>query len=63
MQAFCLKCRAMRGMRDLTPVVSKGGQPGAEGRCTVCGKKLFRLGYKLESEEQERQTTEERPVH
>ncbi len=42
-EAYCVKCREKREMRDEKEVTMKNGRPALEGVCSVCGTKLFRL--------------------
>jgi hypothetical protein len=42
-EAYCLKCRAMREIKNSEPVVLKNHRRAVRGRCSVCGNKLFRL--------------------
>lgn len=44
MQAYCLKCRAKRDMRNPTPVTLKNGRPATKGTCPNCGTKMYRIG-------------------
>ena len=44
MQAYCVKCRAKREMRDARAIIMKNGRPATQGRCPVCGTKMFRIG-------------------
>jgi hypothetical protein len=44
MQAYCVKCRARREMRDARAVTLKNGRPATQGVCPVCGTKMFRIG-------------------
>lgn len=44
MQAYCMKCRAKREMRDPRQVVMRNGRPATQGTCPVCGTKMFRIG-------------------
>jgi hypothetical protein len=44
MQGYCLKCKAMREMRDPKTVTLKNGQPATQGSCPVCGAKMSRGG-------------------
>jgi len=44
MQAYCVKCRAKREMKDAKSVVMKNGRPATRGVCPVCGTKIFRIG-------------------
>ncbi len=44
MQAYCLKCRTKREMRNPQPVTLKNGRPATQGACPVCGTKMYRIG-------------------
>jgi len=44
MQAYCVKCRAKREMRDARSITMKNGKPATQGVCPVCGTKMFRIG-------------------
>ena len=44
MQAYCVKCRAKKEMRDPKPIVMKNGRPATQGTCPTCGIKMFRIG-------------------
>jgi hypothetical protein len=44
MQAFCLKCRTQREMKDPQPVTMKNGKAATSGSCPVCGTKMYRIG-------------------
>ena len=44
MQAYCMKCRAKREMRDARAITMKNGRPATQGTCSVCGTKMFRIG-------------------
>jgi cold shock CspA family protein len=44
MQAYCLKCRAKREIKDPKTITMKNGRPATQGTCLVCGTKMFRLG-------------------
>ena len=48
MQAYCMKCRAKREMRDARAITMKNGKPATQGVCPVCGTKMFRIGSKQE---------------
>jgi len=43
-QAYCLKCRAKREMKDPETITMKNGRPATQGTCLVCGTKMFRIG-------------------
>jgi len=44
MQAYCLKCRAKREMRNPQKVTLKNGRPATQGTCPECGTKMYRIG-------------------
>ena len=44
MQAYCVKCKAKREMRNPTATVMKNKKPATTGICPVCGTKMFRIG-------------------
>jgi len=44
MQAYCVKCRAKREMRNTRAITMKNGRPATQGVCPVCGTKMFRIG-------------------
>jgi len=44
MQAYCVKCRAKREMKDAKAITMKNGKPATQGVCPMCGTKMFRIG-------------------
>lgn len=46
MQAYCMKCRAKREMKDAKAITMKNGKPATQGVCPVCGTKMFRIQKK-----------------
>ncbi len=44
MQGYCLKCKAMREIRDAKSATVKNGRPATQGSCPVCGGKMSRMG-------------------
>ncbi len=44
MQAYCVKCRAKREMKDAKSITMKNGRPATQGVCPKCGTKMFRIG-------------------
>ncbi len=44
MQAYCMKCRAKREMKNTQSIVMKNRRPATQGQCPVCGTKMFRIG-------------------
>ncbi len=43
-QAYCVKCKAKREMKNPQNVTMKNGRKAAKGTCPVCGTTLFRIG-------------------
>jgi Zn finger protein HypA/HybF involved in hydrogenase expression len=44
MQAYCVKCRASKEMKDPKSITMKNGRPATQGTCPTCGTKMFRIG-------------------
>ena len=44
MQAYCMKCRAKREMKNPRSIIMKNRRPATQGVCPVCGTKMFRIG-------------------
>ncbi len=44
MQAYCMKCRAKKEMKDARSITMKNGRPATQGVCPACGTKMFRIG-------------------
>ncbi len=44
MQAYCMKCRAKREMKNTRSIIMKNRRPATQGVCPVCGTKMFRIG-------------------
>ena len=44
MQAYCVKCRTKREMKNAKSITMKNGKPATQGVCPVCGTKMFRIG-------------------
>ena len=44
MEAYCVKCRTKREMKEPKAVTLKNGKPATEGICPVCGTKMMRIG-------------------
>ena len=42
-EAYCVKCREKREMQDPEEVTMKNGRQAVQGKCGVCGTKLFRI--------------------
>ena len=43
-EAYCLKCRTQREMKDATAVTMKNGKPATKGVCPVCGTGMYKIG-------------------
>jgi len=43
-EAYCVKCKAKREMRNENKITMKNGKPATEGICPVCGTKMFKIG-------------------
>jgi hypothetical protein len=43
-EAYCVKCRTKREMKDEQAVTMKNGKPATQGVCPVCGTKMFKIG-------------------
>ncbi len=44
MEAYCLKCRTQREMKDATAVTMKNGKPATKGTCPTCGTGMYKIG-------------------
>lgn len=44
MEAYCVKCRVKREMKNPKVITYKNGQSGTQGVCPVCGIKMFHVG-------------------
>jgi hypothetical protein len=42
--AYCVKCKAKRDMRNESKITMKNGKPATQGTCPVCGTKMFKIG-------------------
>ncbi len=52
-KGYCMKCRASREMLNAAPVTMKNGKPATEGKCGVCGTRMFKIGAALGASAQE----------
>ena len=43
-KGYCMKCRDERTIADAKEVRMKNGRPATEGKCPVCGTRMYRLG-------------------
>jgi len=44
MEAYCMKCKEKREMNEPNAITMKNGKPATEGKCSVCGTKMFKIG-------------------
>jgi Domain of unknown function (DUF5679) len=44
MEAYCLKCRTKREMKDEKSVSMKNGKPAVQGKCPVCSTTMYKIG-------------------
>ena len=44
MQAYCVKCRAKKDMKDPKSITMKNKRPATQGTCSTCGTEMFRIG-------------------
>ena len=43
-EAYCVKCRAKKEVKDAKSITMKNGRPATQGVCPTCGTKMFRIG-------------------
>ena len=46
MEAYCMKCKSKRDMKDTEAITMKNGRPATKGTCSTCGTKMFKIGSK-----------------
>ena len=44
MEAYCVKCKAKREIKNATATTMKNGKPATTGECSTCGTKVFKIG-------------------
>ena len=44
MDAYCLKCKTKRDIRQPVQKILANGKPSTQGFCSICGTKMSRLG-------------------
>ncbi len=47
MEAYCMKCKQKREVKDAAETTMKNGKPAITGTCSVCGTKIFKIGGTL----------------
>ena len=43
-EAYCVKCKTKREIKDAQQIQMKNGRPATQGSCPVCGTKMFKIG-------------------
>ena len=43
-QAYCMKCKTKREMKNPKAVTMKNGRPAMSGVCPVCQTRMFKIG-------------------
>jgi hypothetical protein len=46
-EAYCVKCKAKRRMKDAAETTMKNGKPAYAGTCETCGTKMFKIGVPM----------------
>lgn len=44
MEAYCVKCKGKKEIKDPTPTILKNNKPATTGTCPDCGTKIIRMG-------------------
>ncbi len=44
MQAYCMKCRSKKEVKNAKAITMKNGKPATQGTCSTCGTKVFKIG-------------------
>lgn len=44
MEAYCVKCKSKKEMKNATETRMKNGKPAVSGTCETCGTKMFKIG-------------------
>lgn len=42
-EAYCVKCKQKRQMKDTEQVTMKNGRQAMKGKCTVCGTGMYKI--------------------
>ena len=45
-EAYCVKCKAKKEVKNPQQVTMKNGKPAVSGACPTCGTKVYRIGSK-----------------
>jgi RNase P subunit RPR2 len=46
MEAYCVKCKAKKEMKNPEEITMKNGRKAVRGVCPDCGTKMFKIGGK-----------------
>ena len=44
MEAYCMKCKTKKEMKNPKAIMMKNAKPATQGTCPTCGTKMFRIG-------------------
>ena len=44
MEAYCMRCKAKKEMKNPKTVTMRNGKPATAGTCPVCSTKMYRIG-------------------
>jgi len=44
LEAYCVKCKAKKEIKNPTSTTMKNGKPATTGTCSTCGTKVFKIG-------------------
>ena len=47
MEAYCVKCKTKREVKDPHQITMKNGKPAVQGICPECGTKLTKIGASM----------------
>ena len=47
MEAYCVKCKTKREMKDPHQIEMKNGKPAVQGLCPECGTKMTKIGASM----------------
>ena len=48
MEAYCVKCRVKREIKDPENIIMKNGKLATRGTCPTCNTSVFRIGKPVE---------------
>ncbi len=47
MEAYCVKCKTKREMKDPHQIEMKNGKPAVQGTCPECSTKMTKIGASM----------------